>query len=123
MNRSLEWDAVIKKKKNCKILGTGFATGLLVVRQHTGKLEIHIVKCKIFNFIYDNLKGRTDDYEAGGPGEWQERIIIFVYFLLSLLSTKDNDRQLKQKGAGSQNKINANIDRIESKKTTIRKLF
>lgn len=46
-----------------------------------------------------------------------------MYFLLSLLSTKDNDRQLKQKGAGSQNKINANIDRIESKKTTIRKLF
>ena len=49
MNRSLEWDAVIKKKTKLKILGTGFAIVLLVVRQHTGKLEIHIVKCKIFN--------------------------------------------------------------------------
>lgn len=72
----------------------------------------------MFNsLIYDNLKGITDDYEAGGSGDWQERVVMFVCFLLSLLSTKDNDRQLKQKGAGSQNKVNANIDRIESKKT------
>ena len=49
MNRSLEWDAVIKNKTKLKILGTGFAIVLLVVRQHTGKLGIHIVKCKIFN--------------------------------------------------------------------------